>query len=94
MNIARMEKFEALWSVRHDLPAESLAQYRFESREGYRLPELAAHYRTFVSALDSIEIRLPVLNPEMFSCNVVFGHEKARAEAEKAIKSAGLKVAE
>lgn len=51
MNIARMEKFEALWSARHDLPAESLAQYRFESREGYRLPELAAHYRTFVDVL-------------------------------------------
>lgn len=51
MNIARMEKFEALWSVRHDLPAESLVQYRFESREGYRLPELAAHYRTYCESL-------------------------------------------
>lgn len=52
MNIARMEKFEQLWSIRHDLPAESLVQYRFESREGYRLPELAAHYRTFVETWD------------------------------------------
>lgn len=51
MNIARMEKFEQLWAQRHDLPAESLAQYRFESREGYRLPELAAHYRTFCDVL-------------------------------------------
>lgn len=53
MNIARMEKFEQIWSARHDLPAESLAQYRFESREGYRLPELAAHYRTHCESLQS-----------------------------------------
>lgn len=60
MNIARMEKFEQLWSARHDIPAESLVQYRFESREGYRLPELAAHYRTFVDTLESIVVELPM----------------------------------
>lgn len=87
MNIARMEKFEALWSVRHDLPAESLAKYRFESREGYRLPELAAHYRTFVETLDSIVIWLP--DPAVPGGNCIRDHAVIEA-----IESAGLKVAQ
>lgn len=50
----RQDKFEILWALRHDVPAESLKQYRFETKEGYRLPEMAAHYRTFCAALDSL----------------------------------------
>lgn len=91
--MSRMSSFETLWAARHGVPAETLVQYRFESKEGYRLPGMAAHFRTYCDTLDSVVIELPVLNPEMFGCNVIFGHEKARSEAEKAITAAGLRVA-
>lgn len=90
--MTRKERFEQIWSDFHAVPAESLVQYRWINQDGYRLPDMAAHYRTFCAALDSVEIKLPELNPEMFSCNVIFGHEKARSEAFKAIEAAGLKV--
>lgn len=87
MNIARMEKFESLWAIRHDLPAESLAQYRFESREGYRLPELAAHYRTFVETLESIVVVLPI-PPNAYDLRGRVRH----SDVVKAVEAAGLKV--
>lgn len=49
-------------------------------------------WRAWQASRDTLVIDLPALNPEMFSCNVVFGHEKARTEAERAITAAGLKV--
>lgn len=49
----RQDGFEVLWSLRHDLTAGTLKQYRFDSREGYRLPDLASHFRTYCDTLDS-----------------------------------------
>lgn len=60
----RMQSFEQSWAARHGVPVESMVQYRFESREGYRLPDMAAHYRTYCDALDSLSVTLPQrINP-------------------------------
>jgi len=56
--MSRMEQFEKLWSERHGVPAESMSQYRFASREGYCLPDMASHYRTFCETLDSFVVFL------------------------------------
>jgi hypothetical protein len=42
---------------------------------------------------EAVVVELPKLNPEMFQPDVIFGHEKARAEAREAIEVHGLKVA-
>ena len=55
----RQKAFEAIYAKQHDVPAESLVQYRFESKEGYSLPMIASHYRTYCQALDSIVVTLP-----------------------------------
>jgi hypothetical protein len=46
-----MEMFETHWADVHDLPVETLAQYRHATKDGYRLPGMASHYRTFCAAL-------------------------------------------
>lgn len=53
--MTRQERFEQIWSDFHAVPAESLVQYRWITQDGYRLPDMAAHYRTFCAALDSVE---------------------------------------
>lgn len=55
----RQQAFEAIYAKQHDVPAESLVQYRFESKEGYSLPGIASHYRTYCDTLDSIVVELP-----------------------------------
>lgn len=92
----RMEGFEKLWAARHDVKPEDMAQYRFESREGYRLPDMAAHYRTYCDVLDSIVIDLPESKLEGDLINN-FSHEKMARNrgidaCRKAIEAAGLKV--
>lgn len=51
--LERMENFESSWADRHDIPEESLPQYRHATQEGYRLPDMAKNYRTWCLALDS-----------------------------------------
>ena len=55
----RQQAFEAIYAKQHDVPAESLVRYRFESKDGYSLPMIASHYRTYCEALDSIVVELP-----------------------------------
>lgn len=55
----RQQAFEAIYAKQHDVPAESLVQYRFESKDGYSLPGIASHYRTYCDTLDSIIVELP-----------------------------------
>ena len=50
----RQQAFEAIYAKQHDVPAESLVQYRFESKDGYSLPGIASHYRTYCMTLDSL----------------------------------------
>ena len=53
------QAFEAIYAKQHDVPAESLVQYRHKSKDGYNLPGIASHYRTYCDALDSIVVELP-----------------------------------
>lgn len=55
--MSRQQAFEAIYAKQHDVPAESLVQYRFESKEGYSLPGIASHYRFYCLAMDSEEIQ-------------------------------------
>lgn len=57
--MTRQERFEQIWSDFHAVPAESLVQYRWITQDGYRLPDMAAHYRTFCETLDSIAVEWP-----------------------------------
>lgn len=59
MSKERMERFERIWSIQHAVPVESLPEQRWITQDGYRDPAMAAHYRTFNLALDSIIIALP-----------------------------------
>lgn len=52
--MSRQQAFEAIYAKQHDVPAESLVQYRHKSKEGYNLPGIASHYRTYCETLDSI----------------------------------------
>lgn len=47
-----MDSFEMSWAERHDIPVESLEQYRHTTQDGYRLPGLASHYRTWCIAIE------------------------------------------
>jgi len=49
---SRQIAFEQNWAERHDVPAETMAQYRHSSREGYSLPDMATNFRTFCAALE------------------------------------------
>lgn len=55
--MTRQQAFEAIYAKQHDVPAESLVQYRFESKDGYSLPGIASHYRTYCMVMDSEEIQ-------------------------------------
>lgn len=55
--MSRQQAFEAIYAKQHDVPAESLVQYRFESKEGYSLPGISSHYRTYCMVMDSEEIQ-------------------------------------
>lgn len=55
----RMTAFETSWSERHDLPLETLAQYRNAAQDGYRLPGIAKNYRTWCAAMDSLGLQIP-----------------------------------
>ena len=57
--MSRQQAFEAIYAKQHDVPAESLVQYRFESKDGYSLPGIASHYRFYCLAMDSIVVELP-----------------------------------
>lgn len=57
--MSRQQAFEAIYAKQHDVPAESLVQYRFESKDGYSLPGIARHYRTYCDTLDSIVVEMP-----------------------------------
>ena len=44
----QQERFEAYYADQHDIDIEDVAGYRME--DSYRLPGIAAHYRTFKAA--------------------------------------------
>lgn len=86
--MTRQERFERIWAAQHAVPPESLLQYRWVTQEGYRLPAMAAHFRTFCETLDSIVIALP--EPDT---NIDYSGCISRNDAIEAIVAIGLKVA-
>lgn len=93
--MTRMERFEKIWSAQHAVPPESLLQYRWVTQEGYRLPAMAAHFRTFCETLDSLVIELPVIIDKEWANT--HAERSAMRDAiglcKKRIEAAGLKVA-
>lgn len=57
----RQTKFEIIWADNHSVPVESMAKYRFDDRDSYRMPDMASHYRTFCAALEAFESELPMI---------------------------------
>lgn len=53
--MTRQELFEAHWADMHDLPAQTMQQYRWLHQDGYRLPGISAAYRSFCAGWDSCE---------------------------------------
>lgn len=91
MSKERQEKFERIWSIQHAVPVESLLELRWHTQDGYRDPAMAAHYRTFNLALDSIIIALP---PEWASVDERDdGANEMRGYCAEAIAAAGVKIA-
>lgn len=45
--MSRQESFEQHYADQHDVPVESMAQYRWKDKGGYRLPGIAAAYRNY-----------------------------------------------
>lgn len=84
-----MNAFERSWEARHDLPAGTLKQYRFKDESGYRLPDLAKNYRTWLEAIDSVVVELPDHFDKYESGDFMYWAE----DVEKAIEDAGIKVA-
>jgi len=85
----RMEAFEADWADRHDIPVDTLAQYRHADGSGYKLPDIAKNYRTWCQALDSVVVELP--GTECFGS---YSEEAARVAIDgcaDAIEEAGIK---
>lgn len=52
--MSRQEAFEKIYAKLHDVTPESLAQYRFCTTDGYRLPQMASHYRVYCETMDSL----------------------------------------
>lgn len=46
----RRDAFEKSWAARHRVSIEEIREHRFETEDGYDLPALAAHYRTWCSS--------------------------------------------
>lgn len=81
----RQQAFEAIYAKQHDVPAESLVQYRHKSKDGYNLPGIASHYRTHCEALDSIVVTLPI------DIKTMAGPVMYADEVREALTAAGVK---
>jgi hypothetical protein len=91
--------FEADWADRHGVPAESMAQYRHDSREGYRVPDMATNFRTWCAACEWMEaqskpvvVHLPPLNPQAGRLLTSLA-TAMQLQYVKAIEAAGAQVA-
>lgn len=62
----RQDSFERHWADMHDIPVETLAQYRWKDQDGYRLPGIAAGYRNFCAGWDA---QNPTIDALLNHCN-------------------------
>lgn len=53
----RKQAFEQHWATVHDVPVESMEQYRWLEKDGYRLPDMASAYRNFCAGWDARAIQ-------------------------------------
>lgn len=53
----KQESFEKHYADQHDVPAETMVQYRWAEKDGYRLPGIAAAYRNYCAGWDAREIQ-------------------------------------
>lgn len=91
----RQVAFEASWAQRHDVPAESMAQYRHQTVEGYRMPDIAKNFRTWCDACAWIEspvVHLPPMNPKAGRLITTLA-KSMHNEYVKAIEASGARVA-
>lgn len=51
--MSRQESFEQHYADQHDVPAETMIQYRWAEQDGYRLPGIAAAYRNYCAGWDA-----------------------------------------
>lgn len=51
--MSRQQSFEKYYAEQHDLPAETMVQYRWAEQDGYRLPGIAAAYRNYCAGWDA-----------------------------------------
>lgn len=56
--MTRQESFEQHYADQHDLPVETMAQYRWAEQDGYRLPGIAAAYRNYCAGWDASPVQL------------------------------------
>lgn len=52
--MSRQEAFEKIYAKLQDVTPDSLVQYRFCATDGYRLPQMASHYRVYCETMDSL----------------------------------------
>lgn len=54
--MSRQESFEKHYAEQHDVPAETMVQYRWVEQDGYRLPGISAAYRNYCAGWDAAGI--------------------------------------
>lgn len=55
--MTRQELFEQFYADQHDVPVETMAQYRWKDQDGYRLPGIASAYRSYCAGWDASKAR-------------------------------------
>jgi hypothetical protein len=58
--MSRQESFERHYAEQHDVPVESMAQYRWAEKDGYRLPGISAAYRNYCAGWDASDAERPL----------------------------------
>ena len=87
----RQLAFEQDWAERHNIPVETLAQYRHRDQEGYKLPDIAKNFRTWCNAQSKVVVMLPAMNPAAGRLVTTLA-KSMHAQYVKAIEAAGIQV--
>lgn len=63
--MSRQQSFEKYYAEQHDVPAETMVQYRWAEQDGYRLPGIAAAYRNYCAGWDA---QVPIIDTLLNHC--------------------------
>lgn len=79
--MSRQQSFEKYYAEQHDVPAETMVQYRWAEQDGYRLPGISAAYRNYCAGWDAGQPQMKLGNfiaevfylqgDEPFICSVI-----------------------